>query len=304
MEEKYDVIVIGGGCAGYPSAMYSKRFNLKTLVITFQRGGLITTTHLVENWPGEKEISGGDLAKKLEEHALSSGVEIIDDNVFEIKKCEDGLFEVKTEYLEYTFFSKAVILATGTKHKHLEIESEKRLSGKGVSYCATCDSLFFKNREVVIVGGGDSSLKETMVLSQNCSRVYLIVRSTLKGEPINIERVKKLENVEILLGEEIDEILGEEEVVGVRLKSKKIIDCAGVFISIGLLPQNSLAKKLNCDLNKIGEIIIDKDSKTNVGGVFACGDVTNANWKQGVVAASEGAIASNSAFEYINKNFK
>ena len=302
-KEVYDVLIIGGGCAGYPCAMYSKRFNLKTLVITFQRGGLITTTHLVENWPGEKEISGEELAKKLEEHALYSGVEIFDDNAFDIKKNENGLFEVKTEYLEYTFFSKTIVLATGTKHKHLGIESEKKLSGRGVSYCATCDSLFFKNKEVVIIGGGDSSLKETMVLSQNCSKVYLVVRSSLKGEPINIERVKNLKNVEILLKEEVDEILGEEEVIGVRLKSKKEIKCSGVFVSIGHNPQNELAKKLNCDLNDRGEIIIDKDSKTNISGVFACGDITNSNWKQGIVAASEGAVASNSAFEYINKNF-
>ena len=301
--EVYDVLIIGGGCAGYPCAMYSKRFNLKTLVITFQRGGLITTTHLVENWPGEKEISGDELAKKLEEHAIHSGVEIFDDNVFDIKKNKNGLFEVKTEYLEYTFFSKTIVLATGTKHKHLGIESEKKLSGRGVSYCATCDSLFFKNKEVVIIGGGDSSLKETMVLSQNCSKVYLIVRSSLKGEPINIERVKNLKNVEILLKEEVDEILGEDEVVGVRLKSKKEIKCFGVFVSIGHNPQNELAKKLNCDLNDRGEIIIDKDSKTNISGVFACGDITNSNWKQGIVAASEGAVASNSAFEYINKTF-
>lgn len=301
-KEEFDVIVIGGGCAGYPCSMYSKRFNLKTLVITKQRGGLITTTHLVENWPGEVKISGPELAKKLEEQVIENGIEILDDSVLEIKK-NGKFFEILTELKNLKLISKSVVLATGTKHRHLGIESEKKFKGKGVSYCATCDGNFFKNKEVAIIGGGDSSLKETMVLANVCKKVYLICRSKMKGEPINQDRIRTLENVEIIENEQVEEILGENFVEKIKLKSNKEILVKGVFISVGMLPQNELAKQLKVDLNEKGEVIIDKNSKTNVKGIFAAGDLTNSHFKQGIVASQEGSTAANSAFEYITKEF-
>ena len=301
MKEIYDVIIIGGGCSGYPCAMYSQRFNLKTLLITSLRGGLITTTHLVENWPGEVSLSGPELALKLENHAKESGAEIKDGVVTKIIKQEDSTFRVELQNGE-GYISKTIVLATGTKHRHLGILSEEKFSGKGVSYCATCDGGFFRKKITAVIGGGDSSLKETMVLAGLCDKVYLFARSKLKGEPINETRIRNLKNVEVFEGEELDEILGDKKVERIKMKSGKEFEVSGVFISIGLLPQNELAKMLNVDLNKRGEIIIDKDSKTNIDGVFAAGDVTNANWKQGIVAAAEGAIAANSAFEYIQKN--
>jgi len=301
--EEFDLVVVGGGCAGYPASMYAKRFNLKVLVITSLRGGLITTTHLVENWPGVNSFSGGDLAKSLEDQAIFNGVEIVDDTVLEIKKNEDGTFEVKTEFNELTLNSKTILLATGSSHRHLGLDQEKKLSGKGVSYCATCDGGFFKNKEVVIVGGSDSAVQEAMVLASVCSKVTMLVRSELKGEPINNERVKKLENVEVKLGVEIKDILGEDRVEGIILKNGEELKCSGVFIAVGLLPQNKLAKDLQVELNKKGEIITDKNQITNVKGVYAAGDVTDTHFKQGIVAASEGATASNSVFEYIGKNF-
>ena len=303
MEKEYDLVIIGGGCAGYPAAIYASRFNLKTLVIAKEMGGLITTTHLVENYPGFISLSGPELASKLEEHVKANNVEILNDIVNSVEKLKNGKFVIKTDINEYEIESKAIVLATGTKHRHLDAPGEKEFSSKGVSYCATCDGNFFRNKEVVIVGGSDSAAKEAMVLSQVCSKVTMLVRSKLKAEPINIERIKKIENVEILEGVQIKEIKGDKKVNSVLLDNGDEMQVSGVFIAVGMLPQNEIAKSLGVELNKKGEVIIDKLSTTNVKGVFAAGDLTDAPWKQGIVAAAEGSIAGYSAFEYINSKF-
>lgn len=301
-ENEYDLIVVGGGCAGYPAAVYASRFNLKTLVIAKEQGGLITTTHLVENYPGFISISGPELGKKLEEQVIANNVRIENDIVESIKK-DDNYYTIKTSLGEKNYKTKTIILATGTKHRHLDAIGEKEFSGKGVSYCATCDGMFFKNKVVCIIGGGDSSVKEAMVLAQNSSKVYILARTTLKAEPINADRIRKNPKVEIIEGVEVKEICGEKFVTHAMLNNGKKIETAGVFISVGMLPQNDLAKELNVTLNPKGEIIIDSLSKTNVEGVFAAGDVTNSVWKQGIIASSQGSIAAYSAYEYIQSKF-
>lgn len=301
--EEYDLIIIGGGCAGYPAAVYASRFNLKTLVIAKEKGGLITTTHLVENYPGFVSLSGPELADKLEEHVKANNVPIENDTVKSVEK--DGKhFIVKTELRENEYRAKAVVLATGTKHRHLNAPGEKEFAGRGVSYCATCDGMFFKNKVVGIVGGSDSAAKEAMVLSQNASKVYMFVRSHLKAEPINADRIRKDEKIEVIEGVNVKEIGGDKLVSHVILDNGEKVDLNGVFIAIGMLPQNDIAKSLGVELNDKGEVIIDKLSTTNVDGVFAAGDVTDAPWKQGIVASAEGSIAAYSAYEYINKNFE
>lgn len=300
--EEYDVIIVGGGCAGYPAGVYASRFNLKTLVIASQRGGLITTTHLVENYPGFISLTGQELADKLEAHAVANHVEIKDDIVTKITK-EGKYFIVKTEISEDSFKTKAVILATGTKHKHLDAKGEKEFANKGVSYCATCDGNFFKGKIVALVGGSDSAAKEAMVLSQTASKVIMLIRSTLKAEPINADRLRKIPNVEIREGAQIAQILGDKKVTGLVLTNGEKIDLSGVFIAIGHLPQNDLGIQLGTALNKKGEIMIDRLSRTNVPGVFAAGDVTDSEWKQGIIGSAEGSVAAYSTFEYISKNF-
>jgi len=302
MTEEYDLVIVGGGSAGYPAGMYASRFNLKTLVITKLRGGLITTTHLVENYPGFTALTGPELAQKLEEHAIANGVEVLDDEVVSIEK-EGNFFITKTSYQGKAIKSKAIVLATGTEHKNLGAPGEKEFQGKGVSYCATCDGGFFKDKVVGIVGGSDSAAKEAMVLAQNASKVYMFVRSKLKAEPINIGRIEKNDKIEVITGVNVKEICGETQVTHVELDNGKKVDLSGIFIAIGMNPQNELAKSLKVELNKKGEIIIDKLSTTNVEGVFAAGDVTNAPWKQAIVGAAEGAVAGYSVFEYIQKNF-
>ena len=302
-EEIYDTIIIGGGCAGYPAAIYAARFNMKTLVIAKEQGGLITTTHLVENYPGFISLTGQELADNLKSHVEANNVPIVDDIVTSTTKNNEWLFEIQNAISEKTYLSKTIILATGTKHKHLGAPGEDKYQSKGVSYCATCDGPFFKNKTVAIVGGGDSAAKEAIVLSQSCSKVYMLVRSKLKAEPINADRIKKIENIEVIEGVNIKEILGEKKINQVVLDSEingsSNLPLDGLFIAIGMNPQNELAKELGVELNKRGEIIIDKHSQTNVEGVFAAGDVTNAEWKQGIIAAAEGSVAANYAFEYL-----
>ena len=303
MDEEYDLVIVGGGCAGYPAGIYASRFNLKSIVITKLRGGLITTTDLVENYPGFISISGQELADKLEKHAVANDVEIIDDDVSEIRRNEK-YFDVKLSYAEKTIKAKAIVLATGTEHRHLDVPGEKEFFGRGVSYCATCDCGFYKDKIVAVVGGSDSAAKEAMVLAQNSKKVYMFVRSKLRAEPINIDRLKANPKIEVIVGVKVKEIYGTNKVEGVLLDNGKKIELDGVFVAIGMLPQNELAKSLDVKLNEKGEIIIDKMSKTNQDGIFSAGDVTNMDWKQGIVAAAEGSIAGYSAFEYINEKFK
>lgn len=305
--EEYDLIIVGGGCAGYPAAVYAARFNLKTLLIAKEKGGLITTTHLVENYPGFISLTGQELADKLQAHVEANNVPIENDIVESIKK-KDKYFIVKTAIQKKEYKSKSVILATGTKHRHLNAPGEKEYAAKGVSYCATCDGPFYKNKVVGIIGGSDSAAKEAMVLAKNSKKVYMFVRSTLKAEPINISRIKKLENVEIIEGVQVKEIKGDAmRVTHVILdrehNGSDKVDLHGVFIAIGMLPQNDLAKSLGVELNNKGEVIINKISETSVPGVLAAGDNTDAPWKQGIIASAEGSAAAYAAFEYINKNF-
>lgn len=300
--EEYDLIIVGGGCAGYPAAVYASRFNLKTLVIAKEKGGLITTTHLVENYPGFVSLSGQELADNLEAHVKANNVPIENDIVKSIEK-EGKYFIVKTDLLEKEYKTKTVILATGTKHRHLDAPGEKEFSGKGVSYCATCDGMFFRNKVVGIVGGSDSAAKEAMVLAQNSSKVYMFIRTYLKAEPINADRIRQNPKIEIIEGVQVKEICGDNLVTHVVLDNGKKVDLSGVFIAIGMLPQNDLANSLGVELDKKGEVVIDRLSRTNVEGVFAAGDNTNSEWKQGIVASAEGSVAAYSAYEHIQRNF-
>ena len=304
VDKEYDLIIIGGGFTGYSAAIYAKRYNLKTLVIAKERGGLITQTHLVENYPGFISLTGQELANNLENHVKANNVEIFDDNVSEIEKKGD-YFYLKTNFQEKHFKSKAIVLGTGTKHRHLNAPGENEFMGKGVSYCATCDGLFFKNKIVGIVGGSDSAAKEAMVLAQNSSKVYMFARHKLRAEPINADRIRKIKNIEVIENVQVKEIKGTNLVEKVILDNGKEIEIQGIFIAIGMLPQNDLAKQLNCNLNDKGEVIIDNLSRTSIEGVFAGGDLTEGNFKQGIIGAAQGSAAGYSAFEYItNKKFK
>jgi thioredoxin-disulfide reductase len=309
----YDVIIIGGGCAGLAAALYAKRYQLKTLVLAKELGGLITTTHIVENYPGILPVSGWDMMnvflKQMEELEVEMK-EIAVDAIRRVEGCEDGscshVFEV--DAAGETYRAKTVIFGTGTKHRELGAPGEEAYKNKGVSYCATCDGALFKKKPLAVVGGGDSAAKEALLLSTYGTHVYVIARSTLRAEPINLHRIDHNDKITIIAGNEVASIEGDgKSVTHIMLKNEfdggKKLNVQGLFIEIGHLPQNELAMPLGVAMNQKKEILIDRESRTNIPGFFSAGDCTDTAWKQAIVSASEGSQAANSAYEYITKQF-
>ncbi len=301
----YDLVIIGAGCAGASGAMYASRLNLKSVMIAELPGGLITTTHIVENWPGIKSISGPDLASALLDHAMSFGVPLMNERVLSVEKAPTAAgkacgYIVKSA--SNTYFAKTVLFATGTKWKKLGVPGEDELANKGVSYCALCDAAFFKGKEVCIVGGGDSAAKEALLLSEFCPKVTMFVRGDkLKAEPVNLDRVMANEKIEVRFGSSIQEIVGEKSVEKVKLTSGEEIPLQGVFIAIGHLALSELAKHLGVALNDHGEIMIDRNSQTSMPGIYAAGDVTDSAFKQAITGAAEAVTAAYWAFDYVGK---
>lgn len=300
----YDFLIIGGGCSGLSAAMYGTRLGLKTLTLAELPGGLITTTHLVENWPGIKSISGPDLAMSLYEHAAAVGAEIKSERARKVEALPDDKgYRVTTGSNEYE--AKSIMFATGTEHKKLGVPGEKELENRGVSYCALCDGAFFKGQVVGIVGGGDSAAKEALFLTEHASKVYIVVRKGfLRAEPINEKRVLENEKIEILFEHEIEEILGTENVEKIRFKpgtgkfSGQELEMQGLFMAIGHTAQTQLAGELGVELNNHGEIVINRRSETNLRGVFAAGDCCDTEFKQAITGSAEAVTASYFAYHY------
>ncbi len=312
MEERnsYDLIVIGAGCAGASGAMYAARLNLKTAMIALQPGGLITTTDMVENWPGIKQISGPDLAQSLLEHAMSYNVPLINENVEEVTKAismpsagSQSGYIVKTATNIYR--AKAVLFATGTEHRKLGAPGENEFANKGVSYCALCDAGFYKNKTVAVVGSGDSAVKEAILLAERCLKVYLFVRGdSIKAEAPNLSRLEELKKegkIEVRLNTEVTEIWGSKSVEKVKLKNGDEVELNGIFIAIGHLPLSGLAGKLGVKLNEKGEIVINRNSETSLPGAYAAGDVADGLFKQAITGAAEGVTGAFQAYGYLNK---
>ena len=305
----YDFIIIGGGCSGLSGAMYATRLGLKTLTLAEMPGGLITTTHLVENWPGVITTSGPDLAMALYKHAEASGAEIKSERANKIEKLEDKdgfpQFKVTTGSNEY--IGKTILIATGTIHRKLGVPGEKELENKGVSYCALCDGAFFKEKVVSVVGGGDSAAKEGLFLSEHASKVYIIVRrDVLRAEPINAARVEKNDKIEVLYKTEIEEIVGTDKVDKLKFKpgegkySGKELAMDGVFLAIGQIAQTDLAKDLGVELNEKGEIKINRRTETNIKGVFSAGDCCDTEFKQAITGSAEAVTSSYYAYHVCN----
>ena len=308
----YDIAIIGGGVTGLGASIYSARFNMKTIVFSGRLGGLIQDTHLVENYPGFKRLTGYELFQNLLEHAkdYSDLVDIKEEFVKDVKKLKDG-FEVIGEKSKIK--AKTILFATGTRRKKLDVPGEKEFPNKGISYCATCDAPLFRNKICIMVGGSDSAAKEALLLSEFAKKVYIVYRKEkIHPEPINMKRVEekiKEGKIEIINNTNIVEIKGDKFVNSVifdkSYKGNKEFKCEGVFIEIGHLVESDLAKKLGVKLDNKNEIIIDRDSKTNIEGIYAAGDVAAREWKQAIVGVAEGVIATNSAYEYIQeKNVK
>lgn len=301
--EKHDLIIIGSGPAGLAAAIYAQRAKLDTIVIeeSFVSGGQVVTTYEVDNYPGLPGISGMDLGSTLREHAEKMGAVFVRDKVLEL--VTDG--EEKTvKGKKDTYYAKTVILATGAKHRMLEVPGEKELSGMGVSYCATCDGAFFRGKKVAVVGGGDVAVEDAIFLARACEKVYLIHRrDELRAAGILQERLMELENVEILWDTVVDEIQGENKVESLLLTQKKTGEkkefaVDGVFIAVGITPNSELVKG-KLDLDEQGYIAAGEDGKTSEEGVYAAGDVRTKQLRQILTAASDGANCVTSVQNYL-----
>ncbi len=300
----YDIAIIGAGVSGLAAGMYSARLGMKCVVIGDNVGGTITLTDVVENYPGFKSISGYDLAEAIKEHAESYGVEIVEEYVKNVEKC-GNIFKV---HADKVYKAKAVIFATGTKRRKLSVKGADKFENKGLHYCALCDGPLYRNKVVAVVGGSDSAAKEALLLTNYASKVYIIYRGEkLRAEPINKKRVENNEKIEVLEKTNIVELIGDEKLNGVVLDKEyngsSILSVDALFVAIGGIPNSELAKKLGVKTNEKGEIIIDREAKTNVKGVFACGDVTDSKFKQAITGVAEAVVASYSAYRYISNEF-
>lgn len=300
----YDLIIIGAGPAGLAASIYASRYKLKHIVIGKEIGGLVNEAHEIGNYPGFPSISGVELMQKFVEHARSLGAEIISDEVVHIHKLDEG-FEVETKSGD-KYEAKTLIIATGLERRRLNIPGEKEFVGRGVSYCATCDAFFFKDKTVCVIGGSDSAAMAALALAQFAKKVYIIYRrSELRCEPVWKEKIEKNEKIEVIYNTNVIEIMGNERVEAIKLdnpyQGSDTLEVDGVFIEIGFTPGTSLVSEIGVELDESGYIKINPDCSTNVEGVFAAGDITNgsAGLRQIVTAVAEGAIAVYSAFRYL-----
>ena len=298
----YDVIIIGAGPAGLTAAIYAKRNNLELIVVSDDLGGQVGKSGEIDNYPGLRVKTGMDLVKKFEDHAKELGVEIkTGAPVISLTKKGEG-FVVK--YGEEEIESKAVIVASGRKPRKLDIPGEVDFTNKGVSYCWVCDGPLFKDKDIAVIGGGNSAVEAVLGLAAIGKKVYIInINSEIKGEEILLEKIKDMSNIEIIPESATQEIQGNALVEGIKVGSKegeKIINVDGVFIEIGSIPNTDFLGDL-VKLNQWNEIEIDSLGATSVPGIFAAGDVTNIPVKQIVVASAEGAKAALAVHNYLTK---
>lgn len=299
----HDLIIIGGGCAGLAAGIYAARYNLKTLIVTKERGGVLNEAHKVENYPGYRTISGIDLMMKMTEHARDLGVEFADDEVQKVERKKDHFF-VATK--EKTFESKTLLFALGLKRRHLNIPGEDKFAGRGVSYCYTCDAPFYKDKIVGIVGGSDSAALAALLLAQYAKKVYIIYRKDeLRAEPINKKAVEENEKIEVIANTNITEVKGDKVLTSALFdkpyKGSKEFKLDGLFVEAGSIPSTVLAEQLGVKVNESGMVIVDGEKKTNIEGVYAAGDITDTVMRQAITAAADGAIAALSAYQFIKK---
>jgi len=301
-----DVIIIGSGPAGYTAAIYTARAGLKPLLIasSVEAGGELMKTTEVENFPGFPEgVMGPSLMANFQSQAEKFGTEVLLDDVVEVQL--QGDVKVVKTGLGQTFEAKTVILATGAAYRELGVPREKELSGYGVSWCATCDGFFFRERTIAVVGGGDSAMEEANFLTRFASKVYLIHRrDSFKASKIMAERALANPKIEVIWNSEVAELHGEGKLTGVTLRnttdgSTRNLDLDGLFIAIGNDPRVDLVRG-QVELSAENFIQVDgRSSRTNIPGVFACGDVIDPTYRQAITAAASGCVAALDAEHYL-----
>lgn len=304
MKGIYDIIIIGGGCAGLTAAVYARRAGKTVLLLENNSfGGQISLTNEVENFPGFMNISGAELSERLHGQATALGTETVFDTATGIK--ETGKYKtVVTEYGEYT--GKAVIIAGGLRHRKTGLSEEEKFVGRGVSYCAVCDGAFYKNKRVAVLGGGNTALGDAAFLADICEDVTVIHRrEEFRADKSAVLRLKEKSNVNYELNSVLTGINGEGAITSVTVKNtltgaEKEIPVSGLFVAIGQLPQNGVYKDV-VELDGYGYIIAGEDCRTSRVGIFAAGDCRTKQLRQLVTAAADGAVAATNACRYIDK---
>ncbi len=309
-----DLVIIGGSAAATAAGIYAARRNLNFKIISKDFGGEVATSGEIGNWPGIKQTNGMELAEQFKDHLKFYGVEPeLGVLVEKIRKNDDGTFSVVIKGGQengdgnptHDYNTKTVIIVTGAHPKPLNIPGEKEFKGKGLSYCTTCDGPLFKDKITATIGGGNSALESAIMMSGIAKKHYVIViNPQFKGDKILVDKVSKLDNVEIIFNAETFEIMGDKFVTGfkykdVNTKEEKQLDVEGILIHIGIVPNSSITPD-DVKKNNYGEILINTKSETNIPGLYAAGDVTE-SFKQIVVAAGQGATAVLSAIEYLNR---
>jgi len=302
-QEIYDLIIIGAGAAGLTASVYAARYKLNHLIFGVELGGQMTEIHSIENWPGTIAISGSELIGKMVEQVNNFGVQLKGESISSIKKNEDGIFAVETGKEKYC--ARAIIMAMGTSYKKMNIPGEKEFTGKGVSYCATCDAMFFRDKVVSVIGGGNSAVVVALELADFASKVYLVYRGErLSADPVWLDKIATNSKIEVIKETNVIEIKGDGKVEKIVLDKvlqddKTFLSVDGVFIEIGSEPGIELARKLGVETDEQHFIKVGVDQSTNIEGVYAAGDITTGSnkFRQIIMAASEGALAANSAYK-------
>lgn len=306
----YDIIIIGSGPAGLTAGIYASRSKLKTLMLTSQvNPSLITTTDLVENYPGfPGGINGFELIERFKNQALSFGLEIIENDVSSIEKfSHEGHDAWRVHVFDHAYEALSLIIASGTEYAHLNVPGEQKYTGKGVSYCATCDGPFYRDAHVVVVGGGNAAVQEAIFLTRFAGKVTMIHRrERLRATKVLQDQALANGKIDFLWNSVVDEVIGDDVVKAVRIidvadpEKKQILEVQGVFIFTGNIPNTGFAKGL-VDCDEKGFIQVDGEMKTSAKGIFACGDCTDKLLRQVVTACGDGATAAFASEQYIQE---
>ncbi|MEI7856371.1 MAG: Uxx-star family glutaredoxin-like (seleno)protein [Methanomicrobiales archaeon] len=301
----YDVVIVGAGPAGLTAGVYCARKMLNTIIISENIGGQALESWAIENYMGYRMISGEDLMKKFEEQVRTLNIRFELDKVTAVVR-NDGFFTVTT-ISGNTIKAKAVILTQGNRPKKLGVANEEQYLGRGLSICSTCDGPLYKGKRVAIVGGGNSALQTAVEMSDIAQSVSLIVRSTIRADPVYVEKLKERKNITVHTGSHVSALHGEKFLSAITIKDdqgkEQEINLDGVFIEIGWLPNTDMVQNL-VTLNEKKEIIVDINTHTSIPGIYAAGDVTSVKSKQIVIACGDGAKAALEAFEYVRMEYK
>lgn len=308
-QNKYPLIIIGSGPAGLTASVYASRYKVKHVIIGEALGGLAFEAHKICNFPSEEDISGMDLIAKIQKHAESLGASLIMDKIVGIDN-KDGMFKITT-LGEKEFFSDALLLAVGTERRRMNLPDEGKFIGKGVSYCATCDAMFYRDKTVAVIGGSDSANTASLYLAKVAKKVYQIYRrGKLRGEEMWIEQIHHDKKIEVIFNTQVVELKGkdllEKIILNKPYKGGQELKIDGLFVEIGTVPQKLLAEELGLETDEKKYIKVGLDQLTSHPGVWAAGDITtNSNYfHQIITACAEGAVAAESIFKFLQEKQK